>query len=35
MSNDFLWVEKYRPRKIADTILPKSLKETFQAIVTS
>jgi len=35
MSNDFLWVEKYRPCKIADTILPKSLKETFQAIVTS
>ena len=35
MSNDFLWVEKYRPRTIADTILPNSLKETFQAVVTS
>ncbi len=35
MSNDFLWVEKYRPRTIADTILPNTLKETFQAIVTS
>jgi DNA polymerase III delta prime subunit len=35
MSNDFLWVEKYRPRKIAETILPKQLKETFQAIVDS
>lgn len=35
MSNDFLWVEKYRPRKIAETILPKQLKETFQAIVNS
>ncbi len=35
MSNDFLWVEKYRPRKIADTILPQSLKDTFQAIVDS
>lgn len=35
MSNDFLWVEKYRPRKIADTILPKSLKATFQTIVDS
>lgn len=35
MSNDFLWVEKYRPRKIADTILPKSLKKTFQSIVDS
>jgi DNA polymerase III delta prime subunit len=35
MSNDFLWVEKYRPRNIADTILSQSLKDTFQAIVTS
>ena len=35
MSNDFLWVEKYRPRKIAETILPKRLKDTFQAIVDS
>jgi DNA polymerase III delta prime subunit len=35
MSNDFLWVEKYRPRKIADTILPKSLKDTFQKVVDS
>lgn len=35
MSNDYLWVEKYRPRTIADTILPKQLKETFQAIVDS
>jgi len=35
MSNDFLWVEKYRPRKIADTILPPNLKKTFQAIVDS
>ena len=34
MSNEFLWVEKYRPTKIEDTILPKSLKETFQKIVT-
>ena len=33
MSNDFLWVEKYRPRKIADTILPDSLKQVFQKIV--
>ena len=35
MSNEFLWVEKYRPRTIADTILPKPLKDTFQAIVDS
>lgn len=35
MSNDFLWVEKFRPRKIADTILPTNLKKTFQAIVDS
>ena len=35
MSNDFLWVEKYRPRTIADTILPDNLKQTFQKIVDS
>ena len=33
MSNDFLWVEKYRPRKIANTILPDNLKQVFQKIV--
>lgn len=33
MSKEFLWVEKYRPNKISDTILPKNLKETFQKIV--
>ena len=35
MSNEFLWVEKYRPRKVEDTILPESLKETFANIVKS
>lgn len=28
-----LWVEKYRPRKISDTILPAELKSTFQQFV--
>ena len=31
--DDFLWVERYRPHKIEDTILPPKLKKTFQAIV--
>ena len=35
MSNDFLWVEKYRPRTVAETILPDGLKQTFQKIVES
>ena len=29
----FLWVEKYRPRKISDCILPDTLKNTFQEFV--
>lgn len=33
MREDFLWVEKYRPKCIADTILPKELKATFQQFV--
>lgn len=33
MREDFLWVEKYRPRTIADTILPPSLKAVFQQFV--
>ena len=35
MSNDFLWVEKYRPKTISDIILPDNLKETFTKIVQS
>lgn len=33
--NDFLWVEKYRPKTIDETILPQRLKDTFNAIVTN
>jgi len=33
MSNEYLWVEKYRPKTIGDTILPDKLKQTFQKIV--
>jgi DNA polymerase III delta prime subunit len=35
MSKDFLWCEKYRPQKVADTILPSALKQTFQNIVNT
>ena len=35
MSTEFLWVEKYRPKTVSDTILPESLKQTFQKIVVS
>ena len=31
--DDFLWVEKYRPKTIDNTILPDSLKKTFQQFV--
>jgi DNA polymerase III delta prime subunit len=33
MRNEFLWVEKYRPKTIEDTILPCDLKKTFQQFV--
>jgi DNA polymerase III delta prime subunit len=33
MQNEFLWVEKYRPKRVEDTILPDSLKKTFQQFV--
>ena len=32
-SNQMLWVEKYRPHKIEDCILPQSIKSTFQEYV--
>ena len=31
--SDFLWVEKYRPQKIDDCILPSRIKDTFKSIV--
>ena len=33
MRDDFLWVEKYRPQTVKETILPTNLKETFQKFV--
>src|SRR6056300_114310 len=33
MREDFLWVEKYRPSSVAETILPAELKQTFQEFV--
>lgn len=31
--DEFLWVQKYRPKTVADTILPAELKATFQKFV--
>ena len=33
MSNEFLFVEKYRTQKIEDTILPSGVKKSFQEFV--
>ena len=33
MQDDFLWVEKYRPKTVKNTILPNDLKKTFQQFV--
>jgi DNA polymerase III delta prime subunit len=33
MLEDFLWVERYRPKTVEDTILPPELKATFQQFV--
>ena len=30
MNNEFLWVEKYRPKTIEDCILPENIKQTFK-----
>ena len=32
---EFLWCEKYRPKTIAEMILPQRMKESFSAIVDS
>ena len=29
MRDEFIWVEKYRPKKIKDCILPEGIKKTF------
>ena len=34
MSNDFLWVEKYRPKVIDDCILPETIKNVFKGFVS-
>ena len=33
MPNDFLWVEKYRPQKVEDCILPTDVKNTFKSFI--
>jgi replication factor C small subunit len=33
MNEEFLWVEKYRPKTIEQTILPTELKQVFQQFV--
>ena len=35
MSNDFLWVEKYRPKTISECILPNSIKKMFHSVIES
>ena len=35
MSNEFLWVEKYRPSKIDECVLPTSLKKVFNEMVST
>jgi DNA polymerase III delta prime subunit len=32
--DQFLWVEKYRPQKIDDCVLPQTLKDTFKQYIT-
>ena len=32
---EYLWVERYRPQKIDDCVLPKALKETFKQFIST
>jgi DNA polymerase III delta prime subunit len=32
-ADEYLWCEKYRPRRIADCVLPQSIQETFDAMI--
>ena len=34
MKDDFLWVEKYRPKTIEDCILPSDIKKTLSAFIS-
>ena len=35
MSNQYLWVEKYRPQTIDECVLPQSMKDTFHEFINS
>ena len=35
MADNILWVEKYRPQKVSECILPKHLKDPFESYVAS
>jgi len=35
MSDDFLWAEKYRPRRVEDCVLPQSIESTFKQLVAT
>lgn len=35
MSKDFLWVEKYRPKKLVETLLPTAVKKSLQQMLNS
>ena len=35
MVQEYLWVERYRPQRVEDCILPRELKDTFQQFISS